>query len=889
MVEFSGKTGPSAARAVTPRSAPSFPLDKAALPRWAGSSAAEATESEGAPLPERFARSWERVPLFPTPTQPSQQVFGRQNPAVGRHALKREATVSPRGAGLGQLGAQAARVARTGASSPLPHQGEAEQRLGHDLSQIEAYSGPAAREACDALGAEAFTVGNTVAFARERPELETVLHEAAHAIQQQGDAQTRAVAIPDRLTVTSRNDDSEHQAHAAEGAHGGKAPALTAGPVRLALRPKKANQAVHLLPALGSPTKLAVLAPNTRVEVTEVLADGLAYRVLVPSLGLSGIVPAYTISELPPEAAAVLPPESAAVAPPARDSHEVYEALREDVLAADHGDEELESKEARLRELEEGFRSEEDRRKAAMDLIAHQPFDPELGAGANQKKKLPPEAMGSDEWVSTYNADPAVQAAPVRDDVRAMLMRAGVPEQVLDQHHFGWGVSVSKEDAQRLNQWIIDHPPKASQYGPREVASQILYDAATGEAEIPFAQMKEHLEKFKGTVVLSPQGYLVEADTGDALPGSRAPGEIEEKDGTFRPGPYALGEFYRVDQMTVYRTGDALEKTGAPIGETSEKGVYTAVLDGIEGAAHKGALAARHTMFHPLDTINSADKELRHLPSTVKKVLETPPLTRAENFVAQPSDVRIEQASEFAAGVGAAVVLGGAAGSPGAGGGLVMLDATSTANAMVLSGAPAIAIPGFAGPLAGAGSLALLRRGDGPVKPPPEKRPPRHREGLTEPSKKPDAKAKPKGDPEVPARPDAETARSIARQNEAAETIAQQGYEVEQLRKANMPGVRDPDYLIGGNIFDAYAPSRAATPKKIWGHVMDKVTESIVGATKRQTTRVLLILDDTTASVSSIVEQFDEARGSLPEGARLDEVLGVKKGRVFRIYPKPMR
>jgi hypothetical protein len=55
---------------------------------------------------------------------------------------------------------------------------------------------------------------------------------------------------------------------------------------------------VHLLPSLGSPTKLATLPAGTLVAVTEVLAGGLAYRVYVPTLGLTGIVPKNSIVEM---------------------------------------------------------------------------------------------------------------------------------------------------------------------------------------------------------------------------------------------------------------------------------------------------------------------------------------------------------------------------------------------------------------------------------------------------------------------------------------------------------------------------------------------------------------------------------------------------------------
>ena len=54
---------------------------------------------------------------------------------------------------------------------------------GHDISGIRAHTGSAAREASDAMGAEAFATGNSVAF-RSAPTLHTTAHEAAHIIQQ---------------------------------------------------------------------------------------------------------------------------------------------------------------------------------------------------------------------------------------------------------------------------------------------------------------------------------------------------------------------------------------------------------------------------------------------------------------------------------------------------------------------------------------------------------------------------------------------------------------------------------------------------------------------------------------------------------------------------------
>ncbi|HEY0098792.1 MAG TPA: DUF4157 domain-containing protein [Pyrinomonadaceae bacterium] len=108
------------------------------------------------------------------------------------------------------------RVARNGTAgnaAPLPYLNRIQQSFGpgHHLTQVRAYVGSRAAAAARNLEAEAYTVGDSVAFGTE-PSLRTAAHEAAHVVQQRhgvrlergvgrsGDAYERnADAIADRV------------------------------------------------------------------------------------------------------------------------------------------------------------------------------------------------------------------------------------------------------------------------------------------------------------------------------------------------------------------------------------------------------------------------------------------------------------------------------------------------------------------------------------------------------------------------------------------------------------------------------------------------------------------------------------------------------------------
>jgi len=75
--------------------------------------------------------------------------------------------------------------------SALPHADAIQRSFGaHDVSGIQAHTGPAAQQAAGAIGAQAYAMGNHVAFAGA-PDLHTAAHEAAHVVQQRAGVQLK--------------------------------------------------------------------------------------------------------------------------------------------------------------------------------------------------------------------------------------------------------------------------------------------------------------------------------------------------------------------------------------------------------------------------------------------------------------------------------------------------------------------------------------------------------------------------------------------------------------------------------------------------------------------------------------------------------------------------
>jgi hypothetical protein len=201
--------------------------------------------------------------------------------------------------------ASAARLAMTGTRIPLPHKETVEARVGADLGGVQAYSGEPAQQACAMVGAEAFTIGNAIAFADPSPPLDLVLHEVTHVVQQGGDRMSGPPSIPDDLAMSEEGDAHEQEAAAAERTDKPGLSAEALGLPAVQRKPAatdfcKTTKAVDLLDKPGG-TKITTIPKGDYVRVDSVSKK--SYQVTIvqtgsPDAGKTGWIKSGTIKEL---------------------------------------------------------------------------------------------------------------------------------------------------------------------------------------------------------------------------------------------------------------------------------------------------------------------------------------------------------------------------------------------------------------------------------------------------------------------------------------------------------------------------------------------------------------------------------------------------------------
>lgn len=103
-------------------------------------------------------------------------------PGPGKQTRVGQLESGASGARTADVDAVAAR-GTAGAAQPYPHRGAIEAAVGRPVP-AKAFFGPEASAACAELGAEAYTVGDSVAFAAPDPSPRLAGHEAAHVLQQ---------------------------------------------------------------------------------------------------------------------------------------------------------------------------------------------------------------------------------------------------------------------------------------------------------------------------------------------------------------------------------------------------------------------------------------------------------------------------------------------------------------------------------------------------------------------------------------------------------------------------------------------------------------------------------------------------------------------------------
>ncbi|PKN59249.1 MAG: hypothetical protein CVU56_01870 [Deltaproteobacteria bacterium HGW-Deltaproteobacteria-14] len=109
------------------------------------------------------------------------ELFG--DPEPSDDAVQRRAGEAHGAGGVAQIRSTAQRGV-AGGGGALPYLDVIQAAFGkHDVSAIGAHVGGAARTAAEAIGAEAYATGTSVAF-RTTPDLHTAAHEAAHVVQQ---------------------------------------------------------------------------------------------------------------------------------------------------------------------------------------------------------------------------------------------------------------------------------------------------------------------------------------------------------------------------------------------------------------------------------------------------------------------------------------------------------------------------------------------------------------------------------------------------------------------------------------------------------------------------------------------------------------------------------
>jgi hypothetical protein len=119
----------------------------------------------------------------------------------------------------------------------------------------------------------------------------------------------------------------------------------------------------------------------------------------------------------------------------------------------------------------------------------------------------------------------------------------------------------------------------------------------------------------------------------------------------------------------------------------------------------------------------------------------------------------------------------------------------------------------------------------------------------TEPSNAPDPNATPSGNPtRIPVKESPGNKLALQRENESADILAKNGYDVQQQPK--VPGDKNPDYRIEGQIFDNIAPT-TSNPRSIAFRIQQKVDQG-------QADRIVVNLADSPVDLTSLSAQLHD-------------------------------
>ncbi len=148
-----------------------------------------------------------------------------------------------------------------GAPLPTDVRTRFEGSLGADLGGVRVHTGAESAKAADAVGAQAFAVGNDIHFGQGtfQPDdpfgLHLLAHEVAHTQQQSAVGQARP---QHKLMVSNAGDAAEHEAdHAADAMVAGAPASISAAPVAIARSPSGVPGGPS-----GAPPKIVIQTPE---------------------------------------------------------------------------------------------------------------------------------------------------------------------------------------------------------------------------------------------------------------------------------------------------------------------------------------------------------------------------------------------------------------------------------------------------------------------------------------------------------------------------------------------------------------------------------------------------------------------------------------------------
>ncbi|MFF7591686.1 hypothetical protein ACFZCK_29825 [Kitasatospora purpeofusca] len=101
--------------------------------------------------------------------------------------------------------------------------------------------------------------------------------------------------------------------------------------------------------------------------------------------------------------------------------------------------------------------------------------------------------------------------------------------------------------------------------------------------------------------------------------------------------------------------------------------------------------------------------------------------------------------------------------------------------------------------------------------------------------------------------------------------MAKQGYHVEQ--NPSVPGPKNPDYRIEGEIFDCVSPSSRRSARNVGSRIEEKVLEG-------QTSRIVVNLADSPVEVSALKAQLHY----WPVEGLQEAVVIDRQGNILHIY-----